>query len=260
MLRRLLCIVTCVGVAHTSAAQGTSTASPAPAYRNRLAGVYDGATGATIEGASVTDLKSGTLARTTKTGTVSLSFLPDGGSLVEVRKVGYLPVSQFVAITPSDTAPVTFVLSPSVTSLPAVVTRDSATGYMSPRLREFNERQKSGFGHFITESELRKADNRKMKDVLDRLPGVQILCSKSAPFDCHAVSFRALSKYAVSGGGRCTIAIYVDGVLSTESDLNSFNVSDYAGIESYGGGATIPVRYNMTSDNCGALLFWTREK
>src|SRR5439155_18142721 len=97
----LQAIVWC-GAAVASAQEPTSTV---PAYRHRLLGVYDVATGEPIEGAEVTDLKSGTKALTTKTGTVSLVFLPDGGSQIRVRKLGYKPGRQFASISRTDPVP-----------------------------------------------------------------------------------------------------------------------------------------------------------
>src|SRR5438445_7848022 len=79
--------------------------APVPSYRNRLLGVYDVATGDPIEGAGITDLKSGLTARTTKTGTVSLLFLPEGRSTLRIRKLGFEPVDQPVDISPTDTVP-----------------------------------------------------------------------------------------------------------------------------------------------------------
>lgn len=241
--------------ARTAVAQEQTT----PAYRHRVLGVYDLATGLPLEGAAVTDIKSGTSALTTKTGTVSLVFLPDGGGLVRVRKVGYAPTTRFVSITPDDTVPVTLLLTPSTVALPAMVTRDSMH-YISPGLRDFEERRRTGPGYFITEAELRKADNRNMQDVLRSVPGLQISCVKTFPNACYAVSSRSQSKYAILGGGACTYSIYIDGINTLETDVNKFNVRDFAGVESYTGAAKVPQRYNTTGNACGVLLFWSRER
>jgi hypothetical protein len=231
-----------------------------PAYRNRLLGVYDLASGEAVAGAAVTEVKSGTVALTTKTGTVTLIFGPEGISTIQIRKVGYEPITQQVTIGPADTVPITIMLKSLVNTLPAVVTKDSAVHYISPGLREFEERRKTGPGHFVHEADLRKYETWRMKDVIARLPGMEVLCSKTAPFACYAASFRAKSKYAILGGGPCYYTIFIDGMVSSEKDLNSFNVADYAGIELYAGGSTIPLKYNQTSNGCGVLLFWTRER
>jgi hypothetical protein len=81
-----------------------------PAYRLRVLGVFDGDTGEPIEGAFVTDMTTGTRARTTVTGTVSLSFLPEGGTPLRITKVGYDDLTIGVEITPAKVEPITLVM------------------------------------------------------------------------------------------------------------------------------------------------------
>jgi hypothetical protein len=229
---------------------------PPPAvqpYRGRVLGVYDASTGDPIEGAQVTDVATGTFSLTTKTGTVSLIFIPDGGGMVRIRKIGFAPWSEFVAISPRDTAPLTIVLAPTVPVLPTVVTTDTAPHYISGRLRAFEERRKTGFGHYIAEAELRKNDNREMPDVLRRIPGVTVTCSTRTPRVCTATSSR-------TAGSRCSYVIYVDGVQSPEKNLLMLPVNQFAGVEVYSGPGQIPAEYNMTGSSCGVLLLWTRER
>jgi hypothetical protein len=237
---------------------GTSVAS----YRARVVGVFDFNTGAPIEGAEVVDMMSGTVAVTTRTGTVSLAFLPDGGSTIRIRKVGYAPISQFVAISPADTVPLTLMMTPTTTMLPAVVTSDSAPRYVSPALRGFEERRKAGIGHFIPEAELRKSDSRQMEDVLRRLPGLDIKCTSfRPPRQCFAVAGRQTAEHPLLGGSTpCKYKTYVDGALSADLNISEMDVTQFAAIESYGGAATIPPIYNVTGSACGVLLFWTRER
>jgi hypothetical protein len=238
-----------------------------PPYRNRILGVFDGESGEPIEGAQVIDAFSHVSALTTATGTVSLIFLPGGGSMVQIKKVGYQPMTLVVEIAPADTIPLTVVLNRTasapgggVQTLPAVVTKDSATHYISPGLTGFEERRRSGFGHFITEAELRKQDNRKMTNVIRELPGLVMRCPKTGPrkFECFATSGRG-AKNAILGGD-CEINLYIDGVAVGDNDLEKLTVNEFAALEFYSGGATIPVQYNKTGASCGVILLWTRER
>lgn len=244
------------------AASVVSAQEPAAAlhpYRARIVGVFDFSTGEPIEGAEIVDLMSGTKAVTTKTGTVSLVYLPDGGSLVRIRKIGYTPITTFFAISPADTIPLTIMLVSTAAVLPAVVTRDSSPHYISPGLRQFEERRKVGLGHFVTEAELRKSDAREMPDVLRQVSGVRINCTTRTPRRCTAASFSA----------GCPSAIYVDGIRNTDLNLLMLQVGQFAGVEVYSA-ATAPAQYSMTesratagrmgSASCGVLLFWTRER
>jgi TonB-dependent Receptor Plug Domain. len=244
--------------------------APSPStlgYRHRILGVFDAESGEPIEGVQVLDALNGVSALTTSTGTVSLRFLPEGGSMVQIRKVGYRPTTLVIEIGPADTIPLTVVIARvaaatarSVQTLPTVVTKDSSPRSISPGLNAFEERRRSGFGHFITEAELRKQDNRTMTNVIRDLPGVTMVCPKTGPrkFECYAISGRG-NKNAILGGG-CEMNLYIDNVAVSDNDLVKLNVSEFAAIEFYSGGATIPAQYNRTGASCGVILLWTRER
>jgi hypothetical protein len=88
-----------------------ATTASLPAYRYRLLGVYDQETGEPIAGAQVTDVSSGTHAETSATGTVTLVFLPEGGSPVRITKSGYDTLTLAVEIAPEITTPLTLVMT-----------------------------------------------------------------------------------------------------------------------------------------------------
>ena len=219
--------------------------------RARLLGVYDARTGDAVEGAQVLDVASGTSALTTRTGTVSLGFLIDSGSMVRVQKIGYRAQMLLVKTTPTDTLPVTVVLEPIATTLPTVVTKDSTRRYISPGLQAFEERRAMGHGRFINEAELRKNDNRSMTNVL-RSAGVRVGCSARTPIRCFPLSMRE----------SCELEVYMDGIRVNrdERDLEKIFVNTIGGVEIYFGPATIPPLYNQTGSRCGIVLFWTRER
>jgi hypothetical protein len=240
--------------------------APAPseklaAYRHRILGVYSAESGDPIEGADVVDLLSQTTARTTKTGTVTLSFLPEGGNLVRIQKIGFTPVMLTIAISPSDTVPLTIILSSSSQTLPTVVTTDSTPKYVSPGLRGFEERRQKGAGHFIDEAELRKNDSRKVSNLVRNFPGLTLNCPRAGlnKWSCFAVSTRQKSRLALSGGV-CLLDIYINGAPSIDNDLEKLRADEFSGIEYYAGGASIPMQYNRTGSSCGVILLWTRER
>jgi hypothetical protein len=241
-------------VAQTPAAPATTQ------YRGRLLGVFNAQTGDPIEGAEVIDLFSKTKALTTATGTITLSFLPEGGSMIRVTKIGFAPETNVVPITPADTTPFMIMLRPIAQTLPTVVTKDSSAPLLAPGLREFEERRRSGVGgHFITEQELRKNDTKNMTYMVRQLPGVQIDCPRGLSHQpaCFAYSGRQASKYAFKGG-QCRMDVYLDGAALSDPNLNDLRVDSFAAVEFYSGAGSIPVKYNRTGSSCGVLLFWTR--
>ena len=161
----------------TSNAASQGAAVPAStAYRARVLGVYDEDTGEPLAGVRVLDIATGFSAQTTATGTVSLVFLPDGGSLVRLQRIGYQPRTMAVAISPKDTAPLTIVMRQLV-NLPAMLaTAKNSTPVISPQLNGFAERMRRGFaGYFVGDSVLRSEENRRLGDVLrSHAPGLRL--------------------------------------------------------------------------------------
>ena len=231
---------------------------PLPAYRARLLGVYDERTGDAIEGAEVIDVLEKTTALTTKTGTVTLAFLPDGGGMIRIRKIGYNTATMVVAISPADTVPLTILLSPTATQLEKVVTTDSAPRHIAPGLTAFEERRKQNVGgSFIAAAELRKSDARPLANVLRNIPGLKVACSATLN-ECRALSGRSQSQDALHGG-QWGVALYRDGAAQTDPDLNKLRVDQLGGVEYYAG-AAVPIQYNRTGSTCGVLLLWSRER
>jgi len=270
-----------VGGANMLAAQHT------PSNRARVLGVFDETTGQPLDSVRVLDVLTGTWAMTTKTGTVSLSYLHEGGSLVRLQKVGYEAQTFPVSISAADTAPVTVILR-RVTQLAAVVTRaDSQPVYLSPALRGFEDRMRlHTAGYFIDEKTLRREDGRDLSNVLvGRVPGVIVN-------RMHSENFLMGSRRCGSGGPP---QVYLDGVPLTPDlsqdglriaglltarpsnggtrertdpelvrnvpfDLSQFHVDNLAGVEWYPDGDMVPIEYDHTSGRCGALFLWTRER
>ena len=80
-------------------------------YRFRLLGVYDAESGAPLEGVAVMDVHTGARMNTSDTGTAHLAFLPDGGGTVRLSRPGYQPIELPVKISPTDTIPITLIMS-----------------------------------------------------------------------------------------------------------------------------------------------------
>jgi hypothetical protein len=253
----------------------TDTAGKKPtnyAYRYRFLGVYDAATGDPVEGAEVSDAINGNKALTTKTGTVSLMFLPEGGSLVRIRKVGFEMQTLTVAISPADTTPVTVVLThASATTLDPVVVNDTAPKYIGGGLKSFEEHRRMGFGRFVTEDQFRKDDGKPLSEILvEHVPGVM---RTNGP---HGETYIVSSRKPCGGNAltgcrqpNCYVSVIQDGVRTYDRaltrgaqppDFSRMDGTSLAAAEYYAGGAASPPEYNTTSEGCGVLVLWTRER
>jgi hypothetical protein len=272
-----------------SVAKAPKAAPVVPAYRNRVIGVFESGSGDPIEGARVFDVLSGMNAVTTSTGTASLVFLPEGGSLVRIAKAGYETQTFLATISPKDTVPVTIVLVRSAgTTLAPVVTTDTATHHSSPLLQGFEERRSQGFGHFITEAELRKSDGRELTAVLEVIPGLRMVVYKAGTYvassrdqkDSRLPSFQQFNiKPDKTQPDRtppdlvlaqaCWVSVYTDGIRTYDPiampgvnppDFSQLDVHQFGAIEYYPGSATVPAQFNGSGNTCGTLLLWTRER
>jgi hypothetical protein len=160
-----------------------------------------------------------------------------------------------------------------------VVILETPQRYLSPALRGFEERRRTNVsGYFIGDSILRRDESRRLGDILrSRAPGVVL--AEGA----HSASFLMRSPRCAGGGPP---QVYLDGVpLSAPPpegpprpagtrpttardqlaaippfDLSQFGVSSLAGVEYYPDSNVLPMEFSHTSDRCGALLLWTRER
>ncbi|HEY4130623.1 MAG TPA: hypothetical protein VGM50_08390 [Gemmatimonadaceae bacterium] len=232
-----------------------------PAYRFRFLGVYDDDSGEPLPDVEVSDVLSGVSSRTSKTGTLSLFFLPDGGGVVRLRKPGYEMQTFTVAISPADTSPVTIVLKKAVT-LATVTVNGAATAYLSPRLRGAVERMKSGQGgYFIDEATMRKHDGSNLANtLLATVSGIMPVIDKGV--EERLVSSRTPCLRAIQcRKPDCYIQTFVDGVPSSvPMEFSREQPDTYAMAEFYPGGASVPMEYIGQGTRCGVLLLWTRER
>jgi len=239
-----------------------------PAYRYRLIGVYGETSGSPLDSVRVTDVLNGTSILTSPTGTATLVFLPDGGGLVRLQKIGYDVKTLMITIDAADTTPVTVMLS-RVTTLPTVVVRDSATPYLSPALRGFERRKQLGLGHYIDEAELRKHDNWTMSNLLtSRVAGLMPVSARGRGAQYVASSRTMCGGLALA---RCQTAncypdVYMDGVRYTEGgpnsnaiDFSKWSPTQFAAVEFYNS-LEVPAELGGPTAKCGVVMLWTRER
>jgi hypothetical protein len=230
-----------------------------------------------IVGAEIEIAVLKTSVRANSAGDYRIDRVPAGRYLVVVRAIGYTPRADSVTIVAGARVVHDFALNRPPTMLDSLVSSTTpltATRYISPALRGFEERRKSGFGHFIGEEVLRKHDNSSLaREMGSRIPGLHLVLHRT---HTHIHSTRGAANFSTlpqaeprqSGSPRgCWLNVFVDGarIYTTGNgdapDFARLPVNEYAGVEYYAGGATIPPQYNSTNPySCGTLLLWTRER
>ncbi len=210
-------------------------------------------------------------ARTDANGRFRLEGLRPGLTEIVVRAVGLAPRRDTVTLAASGAVERDYVLARVPAELDPVAVRADARP-RSPGLRGFEERRGQGFGRFVDEATLREQDGRTLAAVVaDRIPGLRIVRIGSDQF---AVSTRSLSgpsgraiPRTTAEMGQCYPDVYLDGVPvyggaggGERFDLARWSTRDFAGIEFYAGGGSVPLQFNRTSTGCGVLVLWTRER
>jgi hypothetical protein len=204
-------------------------------------------------GAKVLDLRTGWSAVTTSTGTLSLFFVDTAGTLIRIAKLGYEPQSFFAANAVSDTAGLTVLLKPTGQALPAVITKAKGEPGVTGKLREFDERRRMGFGHFLTEDVLAKNENRRLSEIFALVGGAKVVLGTTNAAWIASNRGPSLQPFQLSEFDRprgakqgvCYAAVVVDGTFVFSGnpgevlwDINSLQASSIAGIEVYSAATT----------------------
>lgn len=246
-----------VGAALPLAAQ---TSSPVLLVR-----VGDATTGAFVPAAEVRLPGIGVRVRTDSLGEVRIPGVAPGEHRLEVRRLGFAPLTMTAELSGRDTMDIAVLLQPAAQSLEAVAIHET---FMSPGLREFEaRRQRHIGGHFVTAEELR-ADGHSLDLVFaKRLPGVYLARDRF-------LYAKAYSSRGPNGLDQaCQVAVHVDGVRLSDGDFAYLPPEWIAGIEYHPPGFVPPqyrvpaaleldhagsrIGYRGGSSACGVLLLWT---
>ena len=117
------------------------------------------------------------------------------------------------------------------------------------RLAEFAERQRRGFGRFVTAAQLEQRNVSQLSDGLRMVPGLQVYPSQGS------------SKNVLRGRRNCVPDVYLDGMrMHDGADDIDWIVSarDVLAVEVHLGIAAVPVQYARYGNDCGAVLIWTK--
>ena len=226
-----------------------------------------------VLGAEVTIKDVRGMAFSDSLGHFVIASIPPGKQIVNVRRLGFAPITAVLTFVAGDTLEGEFMLLTSVQRLRGVEIKGRNT--TPRRILEFEDRRKSGFGEFIGPEQLDKMESRRTDDVLRLIPGPYIQRSNIMPSAWVAMGRGAytpgiftVDKSDITKGAdpqKCYSTVYVDGVAVFSGmtgellfDINSIPVNEIHGIEFYGGAGTIPPQYPQKRGTCGVLVVWTK--
>ncbi len=206
-----------------------------------LTGTVRGLSGQPVSGAQVRVLDGAPVAHSDSSGAFTLSGLPAGSQLLEVRQIGYLLGQQRVELRSGRTVT-------SDVRLSRIVSLDSIRIVAQrSRYREFESRAKrAAFGTFLTEDQIQRRNAFETSDLL-RMSGFRIMGSG---IDTKIVSGRGIQSISQ---GPCITNIVIDGM--QHQDINLVRPSDIGALEIYRGQGGAPVQYDS---GCGLIVIHTR--
>ena len=126
----------------------------------------------------------------------------------------------------------------------------------------FYRRQRMGFGHFLTRSEIDRRDPLILSDLLQGMSGVRVTCTGARRCNVEMRAARSMSLRGI-----CRPSVVLDGVMlqpggvGTLGDLgldDLFNPFNVEALEVYPGPEGVPVQYSGYASPCGAILIWSR--
>ncbi|MGH7678314.1 MAG: carboxypeptidase regulatory-like domain-containing protein [Gemmatimonadaceae bacterium] len=207
-----------------------------------------------------------------------------GTYYVAARRLGYRPwVSAAVKLEAGDDWSSVFHLQ----SMPIRLDPITANAAAIRQHLEFNgffERQRSNFGHFVTPEAIERRQAARITDLLNTIPGVQLVVAGGGNVGPAQISLRGSSS---TDAALCRPRVYVDGLMYARGDSRQVRVratdateredieqrmdqafslddighpSTIAAIEVYRSATQVPVQFGGTSVEtlCGVIVIWTR--
>jgi hypothetical protein len=207
--------------------------------------VVDSSTGEPLASALV-GINGTVVATSDEEGRFSIDSVDQGQILLDIRRIGYTPITAEVQVTDGPNSDLRFALPAGPFRLDDIVVEGKrATYYGFGRMRGFAERRRRGRGKTFTRSEIEVLRPFQLSDLMRRVLGARVTASR---FGQNRVSFRGCS----------SPDIYVDGMLLRYWPLDDvMPIENVGAVEVYSSWASIPGEF-LSLDTCAAIVIWTR--
>jgi TonB family protein len=222
--------------------------APAPLETGGIVGVVADSAGGRIAGAQVIIVGLMGRAETGDDGNFRMGGVPTGRQLLIARRIGFRPESLVVTVQQGVLAEADLRMRATPQQMTPVVVEGGRVPLPTGRLRGFNERRATGFGHYFTAADIEQRNPNVVSDLLRTIPSVRINRQNGQTI----ITFR---------GQRCTPLVWLDGAPAAAAylDPDVFLPSSLAGIEVYPGPATVPAELMWVRGQsaCGVIALWT---
>jgi hypothetical protein len=218
----------------------------------RVTGVIvDANGGRPLPGARV-GIRNGPQVRADELGAFTLSGVPTGTRMLDVRAVAYEPLALPVDVV-EGTAPLRIALVTVKSVLDTVKVRADLVA--DRNLQGFMRRKRyGGAGRFMSEDDIAKRNPVAVVDIFRSMPGIMI--ARDSDYKEILVQ-RSMTNFY---NPFCRVAVYVNGISLTDPNVDMLNSylrpSELLGIELYHGGSA-PSEFSKRN-GCGSLVIWLR--
>lgn len=190
-----------------------------------------------------------TTVATDSEGRFSVGNIPWGIQTIVVRKIGYRPARLRLTMAANDTVDVEIPMAAAAVQLEPIEVTAST---VRPGMEDFARRRLVGLGKFFDAKDLRRAEGRRLSDLLAGVRGVRVVT-------------RGLRAIVVSRRSGCPMAVWLDGVQLSgpgrrvTQDINEFPISSLEGVEVFSGIGETPAELSgQGGGSCGTVSLWTR--
>jgi hypothetical protein len=141
--------------------------------------------------------------------------------------------------------------------LPGVAVTEKS---VSVRMLEFEDRKRVGQGEYVSAEDIERRGSIFATELLRNMRTIKVTASKgnSSMAEYYALSNREGGSLSM---GACPMTVYVDRIpMPTPFNLDLLpSPKQIAGIEVYGGPATIPPQFSGMNRGCGIIMVWTKD-
>ncbi|UCC71991.1 MAG: carboxypeptidase regulatory-like domain-containing protein [Gemmatimonadota bacterium] len=184
---------------------------------------------------------------TNEEGWFTLEDLPPGEYVVEVRYLG-LRSEEYEVFLPRGTTRVDFQITAPPFELEELVVEIRM--YRALKLQDFERRRHRESGFFIDREEIEESSPLFISDLLRGIPGVRVEWTMEG-------NVRLTMGHGLSA---CEPDLYIDGSPSHAARINDWLPNLIEAVEIYNRGFDRPQEFYSSTNRCGAILLWTRER
>ena len=217
-----------------------------------LTGRVINAAGNPVVGARVDVIGTPGATLTGANGEFRIDSLPSGTQAVVTRQIGFAPVEKAVELSTRGPARVSITMDKAAQVLAEVRVEADAVDLGLERIG-FKQREKAGFGYFLSGDEITRRAANVLTDVFRTIPGLRVVPS--------GMDYVVQSARSATGG---CVKYYVDGAVYEAifpGDVDRLVPPwEIAALEIYNGTSTPAQFQSPGSSSCAAIVIWTKTR